>query len=69
MMRVEINDDQASKIRKIMQDQGLYGAINPQTNMKQFVSTLLSMVIDGYQREGSWEREVLDKLGLMPEIK
>ena len=59
-MKVEIEASTAKKIQDLMAMQQLHDAPNAQTTMKGFVNYLLETVIEGYERPGSWEREIVE---------
>ncbi|MFC3120020.1 hypothetical protein [Agaribacter flavus] len=42
-----------------------HGAPNPMTSMEDLVGYILASIADGSRRPGSWERQLLDMMGLV----
>lgn len=42
-----------------------HGAANPMESVEQLVGFVLAAIADGSRRPGSWERQLLDRLGLV----
>lgn len=64
-MKVEIKDDVARELAYIVALHAEYGAPHPMPSVEALVQYVLSAVADGSRRPGSWERQLLQMMGLV----
>lgn len=64
-MKIEISERVASELAYIVELHKEFGAPNSMDTVEQLVSYVLSSVADGSRRPGSWERGMLENLGLV----
>ena len=65
---VTINADTHLQLRKIVALHDDLGAANKQKSVQCLVDYVLGAVVDGFNRPGSWEGELVEKMGLMPDF-
>lgn len=64
-MKIEINPDVLRELEYLINLHRLHDAPNPQDSVDELVNYLLASVADGSSRPGSWEREMLNMMGLV----
>lgn len=64
-MKVEISEDVARELAHIVELHQTYGAPNPMDSVERLVGFVLASVADGSRRPGSWERGMLESMGLV----
>lgn len=67
-LAITINPDIEKSLTEILENHQKFGAPNPQENMNELVNFILGSVVDGFNRFGCWEREFVNKLGLLPNV-
>ncbi len=63
---IKINPDIKTSLIDIVQLHKKYSAPNPQNNINDLVNFILGSAIDGFNNSGSWERDFVQKMGLIP---
>ncbi len=63
---VEICADLMDELRHLADQHRRHGAPNRQESVEDLVNYVLSAVVDGYRRPGSWEAGLLEPMGLVP---
>ena len=64
-LQVEISTDTYRELLRISELHHRYGAPNPQDTVADLVRYVLASVADGSRRPGSWERQMLEMMGLV----
>jgi hypothetical protein len=64
-MKIEIDDNVAGELAYLVELHRQHGAPNPQQSIEELVAYVLSAVADGSRRPGSWERALLEMMGLV----
>lgn len=64
-MQVQISKDIYSELEYIVKLHSQYGAPNPFDSVEELVNYILASVADGSPRPGSWERSMLDQMGIV----
>lgn len=64
-MQIEISDAVASELAYMADLHREHGAPNAQPSVADLVGYVLMAVADGSRRPGSWERELLERMGLV----
>lgn len=64
-MKVEINDLVASELNYIVELHQQYGAPVRVESIEKLINYVLMCIADGSRRPGSWEREIVEKMGLI----
>ncbi len=64
-MQIEIDDDLAREFEYIVQLHQAHGAPAKMENIEMLIGYVLNSVATGSRRPGSWERELLQKMGLI----
>ncbi|MCM2283352.1 MAG: hypothetical protein NDI81_01125 [Desulfobacula sp.] len=65
---ITINPDIQKTLTEILEIHQEYGAPNPQENLNDLVNFILGSVIDGFNNFGCWERDFVNKMGLLPNV-
>jgi hypothetical protein len=66
-MHIEINPPVLQELQYLIQLHQQYGAANPMSSVEDLVAYVLACVADGSRRPGSWERQLLEMMGLVAE--
>lgn len=66
-MQINISDDVVKELEYIIQLHQQHSAPNSFATVPQLVNFILGAIADGSRRPGSWEREMLDMMGLVAE--
>ena len=64
-MQIEINDDVARELAYMVQLHQAHGAPAKMENIEMLINYALTCVADGSRRPGSWERELIQRMGLV----
>jgi len=64
-MRVSINPEVLKELEYIVQLHKESGAPNRQDSVEDLISYVLASIADGSRRPGSWERQLLESMGLV----
>lgn len=64
-MKIKINDKVARELAYIVELHKEHGAPNSMDSVDQLVAYVLASVADGSRRPGSWERQMLNIMGLV----
>jgi hypothetical protein len=64
-MNVEINPSVLAELEYLVELHGKHGAPNPVGSVEDLVEYVLDSIADGSRRPGSWERELLNMMGLV----
>jgi hypothetical protein len=64
-MKVKINDEVERELAYIVALHQEHGAPNPMDSVERLVAYVLTSVADGSRRPGSWERQMLTRMGLV----
>ena len=62
---ITLNDGVAAEFAYLVELHRAYGAPNPMESVDGLVSYVLASVADGSRRPGSWERQMLESMGLV----
>ena len=68
-MKIEINESVLAEFEYMVQLHQEYGAPNAMPDVKTLVGYILASVADGSRRPGSWERQMLNSMGLVAETE
>jgi hypothetical protein len=68
-MEIKINDDVKSELEYMIDLHQEHGAPNPRENLEELINYILSAVAEGSRRPGSWERELVEKMGLIADTE
>lgn len=66
MNEVRIPQDIYSNLEAIVYLHRRHGAPNPQETVEGLVNYVLESVVVGFERSGSWERQMFESMGLVP---
>lgn len=66
-MQITIAPDVFQELEYIVRLHREHGAPNPMESVEQLVAFVLASVADGSRRPGSWERQLLEMMGLVAE--
>lgn len=66
-MQVVIDPEVLKELEYIVALHRVHGAPNPMESVEQLVNHALASIADGSRRPGAWEREILEKMGLVAE--
>lgn len=66
-MQVAIDPEVLTELEYIVALHREHGAPNPMQSVDQLVHHALACIADGSRRPGAWEREILEKMGLVAE--
>jgi len=66
-MKIEIDDQVARELAYIVRLHQQHGAAMQMDSVEQLVEYVLTCVADGSRRPGSWERGLLNQMGLVAE--
>lgn len=64
-MQLTIDPAVAEELAYIVKLHAQHGAPNPMSSVQELVNYVLSSVADGSRRPGSWEREFVERMGLI----
>ena len=64
-MQIEINDDVARELAYMVRLHQEHGAPAKMENIEMLINHVLIHVANGSRRPGSWERELVQKMGLV----
>ena len=64
---VTVNEDVARELQYLVDLHQRHGAPNPVESIDELVNFVLASVADGSRRPGSWERSMLESMGLVAE--
>jgi len=64
-MQVVIDPEVLKELEYIVALHREHGAPNPMESVEQLVNHALATIADGSRRPGAWEREILEKMGLV----
>lgn len=64
-MQVRLDPDTVKEFEYIVKLHAQHGAPNPMASVEELVSFVLSSIADGSRRPGSWEREFVERMGLI----
>jgi hypothetical protein len=64
-IKTDLDADIYAELARISELHHRYGAPNPQDTVADLVNYVLGAVADGSRRPGSWERGLLDQMGLV----
>lgn len=64
---IEIHPEVRKELHYLVELHRHYGAPNPMPNVEALVGYVLASVADGSRRPGSWERQLLELMGLVAE--
>ncbi len=62
---ITVDESVARELQYLVDLHQQHGAPNPVENVEQLVAFVLASVADGSRRPGSWERSMLDSMGLV----
>lgn len=65
-IKVGIDSHIYTKLWELWEDQVRCGASNRRASTNDMINYVLGSIVDGWERSGSWEREWVERLGLMP---
>jgi hypothetical protein len=68
-MKVTLNIDEAivNELVYLVELQQKHGAPNPHASMESLLAYAAAALADGSRRPGSWERQLLEMMGLVPD--
>jgi hypothetical protein len=66
-MQITIEPGTLKELEYIVQLHKKHGAPNPFDTVEDLVAYVLNAVADGSRRPGAWEREMLEKMGIVAE--
>lgn len=64
-MKIDVSDELVTELQYIVDLHKEHGAPNPFVSVPQLVNYVLAAIADGSRRPGSWEREILEQMGLV----
>lgn len=64
-MQIQIDPAVLAELNYIVKLHVRHGAPNPMSSVEELVGYVLSSVADGSRRPGSWEREFVERMGLI----
>ena len=64
-MQIEIDDELAREFEYIVQLHQEHGAPAKMENIEMLINHILTHVANGSRRPGSWERDLMQKMGLV----
>ncbi|HIE53849.1 MAG TPA: hypothetical protein EYP90_01495 [Chromatiaceae bacterium] len=64
---LEIDDAIARELTHLVALHQAHGAPNPHTSIESLLAYAASALADGSRRPGSWERQLLEMMGLVPD--
>ena len=64
-MQIEIDDDLTREFEYIVQLHQAHGAPAKMENIEMLINYALTCIADGSRRPGSWERGLIQKMGLV----
>jgi len=64
-MKIEINPEVYKELAYMVELHQRHGSPNPQATVPDLVAYILAAIADGSRRPGSWERDVLEQMGLV----
>lgn len=62
---ITLNDAVAAELAYMVELHQKHGAPNPMESVDDLVAYVLASVADGSRRPGSWERQMLESMGLV----
>ncbi|WP_211227234.1 hypothetical protein [Saccharospirillum impatiens] len=62
---VTVHPEVLKELAYIVELHKRHGAVNPMNNVQDLVDTVLASIADGSRRPGSWERSLLEHMGLV----
>ena len=65
-IRVGINAGIYKKLETLFEEQLKYGCPNRRDSINGMINSILGAVVDGVERSGSWERGMVESMGLIP---
>lgn len=66
MKRILVSELTYEGLERLVELHKEFGAVCQQDNVQALAGYILGAIVDGSQRSGSWEGELLSKLGLEP---
>jgi len=66
-IEVALSDETEAELRYLVELHGEFGAPNAQDTVAELLAYVAAAVADGSRRPGAWERELLEKMGLVPD--
>ena len=63
---ITIHPDIKKSLMNIVKQHNKFSAPNPQNNINDLVNYILGSAVDGFNSSGSWERDFVQKMGLIP---
>lgn len=64
-MTIKISPEILKELEYIVKLHLKYGAPNPMESVEDLIGYILSSVADGSRRPGSWERQMIEQMGLV----
>lgn len=64
-LTITINEDVARELQYLVDLHQRHGAANPAESVEDLIGFVLASVADGSRRPGSWERSMLESMGLV----
>lgn len=64
---IDLNDEMTSELRYLVELHQRHGAPNPMPSVEALIEYVLCSVANGSRRPGSWERQMLESMGLVAE--
>ncbi len=64
---LSIDDSIANELSYLVELQQKHGAPNPHPSIESLLAYVATALADGSRRPGSWERQLLEMMGLVPD--
>ena len=64
-IEIQIPEDILAELEYMVELHQVHGAPNPQATVEDLIADILTSVADGSRRPGSWERGLLERMGLV----
>ncbi|MCF8125543.1 MAG: hypothetical protein K9J51_04890 [Desulfotignum sp.] len=68
-MEITITQEIKSELEYMIDLHQEHGAPNPRENLEELITYILSAVAEGSRRPGSWERDLVEKMGLIADTE
>jgi len=66
---IELDDETVAELKYMIELHQRCGAASPQASIEELLARVASSIADGSRRPGSWERQVLQMMGLVADCE
>ena len=66
-MDINLDPQIVSELEFLVKLHNKFGAPNTQHTVEELIATVLRSIAEGSRRPGSWERQILENMGIVPD--